>query len=130
MEEVEKFLKACGHYFLATADGGQPRVRPFGTANVFEGRLYIQTGKSKDVSQQIEADPLVEICAYDGETWLRLAATAVRDDRREAKAAMLDAYPSLKSMYDPDDDNTNVLALENATATFYSFTAEPRVVTF
>ena len=110
MDEILAFLKSAGTYFLATVDDdGQPRNRPFGTANVFEGRLYIQTGKSKDVSKQLQKNPKVEICACKGGDWLRIAGTLVRDDRREAKADMLAHYPSLQKMYSADDDNTEVL---------------------
>ena len=132
MEEVVKFLKACGAYFLATADGDQPRVRPFGTANIFEGKLYIQTGKSKDCSKQIQKNGKVEICAMNaaGNEWVRVAGTLVRDDRREPKVAMPEHYPELKSMYSPDDDNTETLYFKDATATFYCFTEAPRTVKF
>ena len=130
MESVYAFLKKCGTYYLATVEGDQPRVRPFGTVDLFEGKLYIQTGKVKAVSRQMQADPKVELCAFDGEQWLRVAATALRDERLEAKVHMLDQYPDLKAMYDPADDNTEVLYLKDATATFSSFTAPPRVVTF
>ena len=132
MEEFVKFLKDAGAYFLATVDNDQPRVRPFGTANIFEGKLYIQTGKSKDCSKQIQKNGKVEICAMDktGSKWIRVAGTLVRDDRREPKVDMLEHYPELKSMYSPDDDNTETLYFKDATATFYSFTAAPRTVKF
>jgi uncharacterized pyridoxamine 5'-phosphate oxidase family protein len=130
MKEVYDFLKKCQTYYLATIDGDQPRVRPFGTIDLFEGKLYIQTGKVKDVSRQIQVNPKIEICAWDGNEWIRVAATAVRDDRLEAKRHMLDAYPVLQGMYRADDDNTEVLYLKDATATIYSFTAEPRVIRF
>lgn len=130
MEKVVQFLKDAGTYYLATVDGDQPRVRPFGTANIFEGKLYIQTGKSKDVSKQLHANPKAEICAFKDGKWLRVAGELVSDDRREAKASMLDAYPSLQSMYSADDDNTEVLYFKNATATFSSFTDAPEVVKF
>ncbi|NLW44345.1 MAG: NimC/NimA family protein [Syntrophomonadaceae bacterium] len=130
MKEVYDFLKKCKTYFLATVDGDQPRVRPFGTVDLFEGRLYIQTGKVKDVSKQMQANPKIEICAYDGDQWLRVSATVVRDDRIEAKQHMLDAYPELQGIYKADDNNTEVLYLKDATATFYSFTSEPRVIRF
>lgn len=130
MEEVYNFLKKCQTYFIATMDGDQPRVRPFGTLNIFENKLYIQTGKSKKVSKQIQVNPKIEICAVDGDKWLRVEATAVRDDRFEAKKSLLDKYPELQNMYKPDDDNTEVLYLKDAIATFYSFTTEPRVVKF
>lgn len=130
MKEVYDFLKKCGTYYIATIDGDQPRVRPFGTIDLFEGKLYIQTGKVKNVSKQIQANPKIEICAVDGGEWIRVAATAVRDDRVEAKQHMLDAYPDLQEMYKADDDNTEVLYLKDATATIYSFTAEPRVIRF
>lgn len=130
MEKVVQFLKDAGTYYLATVDGDQPRVRPFGTAHIFEGKLYIQTGKSKDVSKQLHANPKAEICAFHDGKWLRVAGELVPDDRREAKASMLDAYPSLQSMYSADDDNTEVLYFKNATATFSSFTDAPETIKF
>ncbi len=130
MERVAKFLQEAGTYYLATVQGDQPRVRPFGTAHVFEGKLYIQTGKAKEVSKQIHANPKVEICAFKNGEWLRVAATLVEDDRREARVSMLEAYPSLQGMYSADDGNTEVFYLKDATATFSSFTAEPVTVTF
>ena len=130
MKEVYDFLKATGTYYLATVEDGQPRVRPFGTVNIFEDKLYIQTGKSKNVSKQIQSNPKVEICAMKSGKWLRLAGELIRDDRKEAKADMLEHYPELKKMYSADDDNTEVLYFKNATATFYSFTGEPKVITF
>jgi uncharacterized pyridoxamine 5'-phosphate oxidase family protein len=130
MEEVYEFLKQCGTYYIATMDGDQPRVRPFGTVLIFEDKLYIQTGKVKNVSQQIKKNPKIEICAVDGGKWVRVEAVAVEDDRTEARQKMLDAYPSLKNMYSADDGNSQVLYLKEATATFYSFGGEPRAVKF
>ena len=130
MERVAKFLKDAGTYYLATVDGDQPRVRPFGTAHIVEGKLYIQTGKVKNVSKQIHANPKVEICACKGPEWVRVAGTLVEDDRVEARQSLLDAYPSLQNMYKADDGNTEVFYLKNATATFSSFTSEPEVVKF
>lgn len=130
MQEVYDFLKECGVYYLATVEGDQPRVRPFGTVDIFEGKLYIQTGKVKDVSKQLQANPKAEICAFAEGTWLRVAGKLVRDDRVEAKAHMLDAYPNLKAMYSAEDDNTEVLYFEDATATFSSFTAPARTIKF
>ncbi len=130
MERVVNFLKDAETYYLATVDGDQPRVRPFGTANVFEGKLYIQTGKIKDVSKQIHANPKVEICAFKNGEWLRVAGTLVEDDRREARQAMLDAYPSLQKMYSADDGNTEVFYFKDAVATFSSFTKEPETEKF
>lgn len=130
MEEVYKFLKACGTYYLATMDADQPRVRPFGTAHIFEGKLYIQTGKSKPVSRQLAANPKAEICAFHEGKWVRIAGELVEDDRVEAKKSMLDAYPNLRDRYDENDSNTQVLYFRNATATFSSFTSEPETITF
>ena len=130
MEKVVKFLKDAGTYYLATVEGDQPRVRPFGTAHIFEGRLYIQTGKKKDVSNQLHINPKAEICAFKDGEWLRVAGELIEDDRVEARQSMLDAYPSLKSMYAADDGNTEVFYFKNATATFSSFTHEPEVVKF
>ena len=128
MQEVYDFLKKCNTYYLATVEGDQPRVRPFGTVDIFEGKLYIQTGKVKDVSKQIQQNAKVELCAFDGEKWLRVSGSLVRDDRVEAKEHMLENYPSLKNMYSATDDNTEVLYFEKATATFSSFTSEPVTV--
>jgi uncharacterized pyridoxamine 5'-phosphate oxidase family protein len=131
MQEVHDFLKKCGHYFIATTEGDQPRVRPFGTVHIFDGKLYIQTGKVKNVAKQIKANPKIEICAYNGsDQWIRIQAVAVEDDRREAKESMLNAYPSLKSMYSADDTNTLVLYLEEVVASIYSFSGEPKVIKF
>lgn len=127
MEEIYEFLKACGDYFLATCDDGQPRVRPFGTVNIYNGRLYIQTGKSKSVSRQLHKNPKLEICAMKDGKWMRVEATAAEDDDREARVSILEAYPNLKALYSPDDGNTEVWYLRNVTATLYSFT-EPPVV--
>ena len=129
MQEVLDFLKKAGTYYLATVEDDQPRVRPFGTAAVFEGRLCIQTGKRKDVSKQLQANPKAEICAFFEGTWLRITGELIRDDRIEAKRYMLECYPELRSMYDPEDDNTEVLYFRDASATFSSFTAPPRTVT-
>ena len=130
MQEVYDFLKSCNTYYLATVEGDQPRVRPFGTVDIFEGKLYIQTGKVKDVSKEMQANPKVEICAFNGEKWIRVAGEVVRDDRVEAKEHMLDSYPNLKTLYRADDDNTEVLYLKNVTATISSFTEEPKVIKF
>ena len=130
VEDVCAFLKKTKTYYLATVDGDQPRVRPFGTVMLYEGKLYIQTGKKKNVSRQIAKNGKVELCAFDGKTWLRLSGTLVNDDRREPKAAMLEAYPGLKKMYSPDDGNTQVLYFQDATAVFNSFTRPPVTVKF
>ena len=125
MQEVYDFLKNVGTYFLATEDGDQARVRPFGTIDLFEGKLYIQTGKSKDVYKQIVANPKVELSACAGLDWVRVTATLVPDDRVEPKKHMLDNYPNLRAMYDENDDETIVLYLKDATATFASLTGSP-----
>ena len=130
MEEVYEFLKRCGTFYIATEEGNQPRVRPFGAVNIFEGKLYIQTGKCKNVSKQMQINPNVEICGFVDGRWIRLEGRVVRDDRREAKVSMLDANPVLKNMYSAADDNTEVLYFEKAKATFCSFTEESRVVEF
>ena len=130
MERVCKFLKEAGVYYLATVEGDQPRVRPFGTAHIFEGKLYIQTGKVKPTSRQLMANPKAEISAFHNGTWIRVAGELIEDDRVEAKKSMLDAYPNLRAMYDEHDGNTQVFYFRNATATFCSFTAAPEVVEF
>ena len=130
MERVCEFLKKAGVYYLATVEGDQPRVRPFGTAHIFEGKLYIQTGKVKPTSRQLLANPKAEICAFCDGTWVRLAGELAEDDRVEAKKSMLDAYPTLRSMYDENDGNTQVFYFQNAVATFSSFSAAPETITF
>ena len=130
IERVCKFLDEAGTYYLATVEGDQPRVRPFGTALIWEGKLYIQTGKVKNVSRQLAANPKAEICAFKDGQWIRIAGELVNDDRREPKAAMLEKMPSLKAMYSADDDNTQVLYFRNAAATFSSFTSAPETISF
>jgi len=130
MREVYDFLKKCGTYYLATIDGDTPRVRPFGTVNIFEGRLYILTGKSKDVSRQITANPKVEISAFDGEQWIRVNATAIDDDRLEPKIDILNAYLHLKEMYSADDSNTQTFYLKDVTAIISSFGGSPKIIKF
>ena len=130
IEKVVQFLDEAQTYYLATVEGDQPRVRPFGTALLYDGKLYIQTGKVKAVSRQLAANPKAEICAFMGGKWLRVAGELVNDDSREVKAAMLDKMPSLKAMYSADDDNTQVLYFKNATATFSSFTDKPETIKF
>ena len=130
MQRVLDFLKKAGDYFLATDDGDQPEVRPFGTAEIIDGKLYIQTGHVKPVARQIAANPKVAICAYDGKEWLRVNATLVEDPRVEVKKAMLDAYPTLRAMYNENDGNTAVYYLKDAKATISSFTAAPIEIEF
>ena len=130
MDKVLKFLKDAETYYLATVEGDQPRVRPFGTVHVFEEKLYIQTGKVKDVSKQLHQNPKVEICAFKNGEWLRVSGKLIEDDRNEARQSMLDAYPNLQKMYKADDGNTEVFYFENATAIFSSFTHEPEIIKF
>lgn len=130
MERVYRFLKEAQTYYLATVDGDQPRVRPFGTIHIFEGKLYIQTGKVKEVSKQLAANPKAEICAMKGDEWIRVAGTLVEDDRVEARRSMLEAYPSLQNMYAEDDGNTQVLYFKDAVATISSFSHEPEEIRF
>ena len=130
MQQVYNFLKSCGTYYIATVDGDQPRVRPFGTINLFENKLYIQTGHVKPFAHQIEANPKVEICAFNGKEWIRVSGILVEDPRIEAKKAMLDAYPELRAMYDENDGNTAVYYIKDGKATISSFTAKPEEITF
>jgi len=130
MQEVYEFLKKCQTYYLATIEDGKPKVRPFGTVDIFEGKLYIQTGKIKAVSKQIHTNPNVEICAFDGDKWVRIAGVLKEDTRVEAKKHMLDNYPMLRHMYDENDNNTEVFYFESAVANFSSFKEEPKTVKF
>ena len=130
MKRVLDFLKKAEVYYLATVEGDQPRVRPFGTVNEFEGKLYIQTGKVKPTSKQLMANPKAEICAFSDGAWIRVACELVEDDRFEARKSMLDAYPNLRHMYDENDGNTQVFYMQNATATISSFGGAPVVIEF
>ena len=130
MEEVHKFLKEAGVYYLATMDGDQPRVRPFGTIEIFEGHLYIQTGKKKEVYKQIRKNNKVEICAFKDGRWIRVTGELIADDRVEAKKDMLDKNPSLRGMYDENDDNTIVLYFKSGKAVISSFTEAPIEILF
>ena len=130
MKETYDFLKKCGVFYLASVVNDKPRVRPFGAINIFENKLYFQTGKIKDVYKQISVNPNVEICGMSDGNWIRVEGKLINDDRKEAKVSMLDNNPELKSMYSADDENTLVLYIENAIATIYSFTNEPIVYKF
>ena len=130
MQRVRDFLHEAGCYFLATVDGDQPQVRPFGTAEIIGGKLYIQTGHKKAVAHQIAANPKVAICAFNGKEWIRITATLVEDPSVEVKKAMLDANPGLRSMYDENDPNTAVYYLKDAKASINSFTAAPVEIDF
>lgn len=130
MKEVQEFLKSAGVYYLATVDNNKPKVRPFGTAEIFEDHLYIQTGKSKDVYKQILNNPYVELSAFKDGKWIRVEGKLISDDRVEAKKDMLDKNPSLRGMYNENDDNTIVLYFESGKATIYSFTEDAKVIEF
>jgi len=130
IERVCQFLDEAQTYYLATVEGDQPRVRPFGTALIYDGRLYIQTGKVKPVSKQLAVNPKVEICAFKGGKWIRIAGELVNDDNRDVMVAMLEKMPSLKAMYSPDDGNMQMLYFKDATATFSSFTEAPETIQF
>lgn len=130
MKEVYEFLKDAKTYYLATVDGNIPRVRPFGTIDLFEDKLYIQTGKSKDVYKQIEKNNNVEICAFNNGKWIRINGKLKVDDRIEAKRHMLDNYPELRGMYSELDDNTVVLYFESFKAVISSFTEAPKTIEY
>ena len=130
MEEIVNYVRKCGCFYIATIDGDKPRVRPFGVMEIFDGHLYIMTGKVKNVSKQIQINPNVEICCSTGETWMRLSGKLVNDDRYEAKSFILDTNPQLKEMYSATDDNMEVLYFENGEAIFSSFVSEPKIIKF
>ena len=131
MLDCYKFLKKADTYYLATVENGEPRVRPFGTVNIFEGKLYIQTGKEKAVFQQLMANPNAELCGCYKGTWLRVSGKLIDDNRVEAKKSMLDAYPNLRGRYNENDDNTRVLYFQDAVATFDHLDhREPEVIRF
>ncbi|MDD3590894.1 MAG: pyridoxamine 5'-phosphate oxidase family protein [Thermoguttaceae bacterium] len=130
MQRIYDYLKKCKIYYLATVDGDQPQVRPFGTIEIIDGSLCVQTGKSKPVSAQLHANPKIEICACDGDTWLRVRALAIEDPRVESQEKMLESYPELKAMYQAGDGNTEIFKLTSGVAVFSSFTEAPVIVEF
>ena len=130
MREVYDFLHSVSLWFLATVENGQPRLRPFNSMHPYRDRLYFLTVRGKAVSRELHANPRVELCAVKDGRWLRVEGSAVLDDDRDARVSMLEAYPTLQAMYSPDDGNTEVWYLRNATATFYSFTDAPKTVSF
>ena len=130
IDDVKQFLDESSYYFLATSVDGQPYVRPFGAHVIFEGKLYFQTGKVKEVAKQLEINDKVEICACKLPAWLRLRGNLVEDPRIEAQQALLDANPVLKKMYAAGDGNTCVYYLDNATAAYFSFEDAPRIESF
>ena len=132
MQEVQAYWRDCGVFYIATVDGDQPRVRPFGVSEIIDGRLYIMTGKVKDVYKQMAKNGKFEICALkpSGSEWMRLSGTLVNDETLAVKEEFLNRNESLKSMYKEDDDNMAVLYITNATARFCSFSAPERTVGF
>lgn len=130
MVEIYQFLRGSGVFFFATCDGEQPRVRPFGVIEIYEGKIYFLTGKKKKVMEQIHKNSKVEICATQGERWIRVEGEVQMDERREAKKFFLDRNPQLRGMYNEDDDNTQLLYLEHATGTISSFVEDPKTYTF
>lgn len=130
MNRIYEFLKECGTYFIATVEGDKPHVRPFGTIDLYEGRLYIQTGKVKSVSKQIKVNPNIEICGMKGDKWIRVEAKAVLDERIEPQVHMLEQYPSLQGRYKAGDGNNEVFCLKEGTAQICSFTEDPEIINF
>lgn len=130
MQKVFDFIKSCRVYYIATMDGDQPRVRPFGTIDIYDGKIYFLTGKNKQISKQIGDNPKIEICAYNGDKWIRVQAVAIEDETIEAKQQVLNAFPFLQDVFKADDDNTQVFYLSNAVAMISSFEMEPEVIKF
>lgn len=130
MEKVCEFLQKAHVFYVATIEGNQPRVRPFGIAHIIDGKLCVMTGKKKPVSKQISANPNVEVCACIDNEWVRIEGKLIEDDRIETRQAMLDAYPFMKKTYAADDGNMQVLYFKDATATFDSFNGEHEVIKF
>ena len=130
MERIYNFLKEAETYFIATVDGDQPRVRPFGTIDIYNGKLGIQTGKKKDFFKQVMANPKLELCAFKGGEWIRVCGEVYADESVEAAEHMLTSYPNLRALYTPGDGNCVVLYFKSGTATIRSFTAAPTVIEF
>ncbi len=125
MKEVLEFLKKCSTYYLGTINNGKPDIRPFGTIHEYNGKLYFQTGKIKNVSKQINQNPNIFICAFDGNKWIRIDAKAYEDDSIEASEDLLKEYESLRRMYTPGDGNCTTYYLTDVKAVISSFTDKP-----
>lgn len=125
LTKVLAFLDDAQTYYLATVDGDQPKVRPFGTALVYNDKLYIQTGKIKDVSKQLAKNPKAEICAFKDGKWIRITGELVEDETREVKTLMLEKMPVLRHMYNEDDGNMQMLFFKKATVVFSAFGSAP-----
>lgn len=131
MNEVFEYLRNCDTFYLATMEGDQPRLRPFGAVSSFEGKLYIITNNQKSVYRQMLANPKVEICGMVDGTWIRVAGEVKEDLRREARLAMMEANEdALSSMYTVDDKLMTVFYFTQARAAICSFTSEPRLIDF
>ncbi|MBQ9210303.1 MAG: pyridoxamine 5'-phosphate oxidase family protein [Clostridia bacterium] len=131
MEKILQFLNDAKTFYLATVDeNGQPRVRPFGAAAIIDGKLCICTNNQKPVYQQMKKNPKIEISGMVGGQWIRLSAEVCEDERRESKAAMLEAHPTLGRMYSLDDGIFAVMALTSGTAEICSFTEAPVEIKF
>ena len=130
MKRVYDFLKEAKVYYLATMDGDQARVRPFGTVDLFDGKIYIMTKNGKKVSDQMKANPKVEITAMRGDDWIRITCETYLETRHEAVVSMVEAHPQLAQFYSADDPNTEVFYLDNATAIIFSTTPQPLTILF
>ena len=128
MKKALEFLQESGTFYLATTEGDQPRVRPFGAVFEYEGKLYTATNNTKNCFKQMLENPKVEICGMNKKgQWIRVSGEVANDDRREVREAALEAVPSIKSMYNADDGIFTVLYFTKGTATISSFTAEPEI---
>ncbi|MBQ7536063.1 MAG: pyridoxamine 5'-phosphate oxidase family protein [Stomatobaculum sp.] len=106
MSKINDFLTEAGVFFLATADGDQPKLRPLGAHLEMDGKVIFGVGDFKNVYRQMKANPKVEIaaCKKDGH-WLRYTGKAVFEDDPKYAEAMLDAMPHLRNIYNDQTGN-------------------------
>ncbi|MEJ2110102.1 MAG: pyridoxamine 5'-phosphate oxidase family protein [Acidobacteriota bacterium] len=129
MSSAIEFLKANQVFHLATVDGSEARVRPFGFVMNRNGKLYMCTSKAKDVCKQMKNNPEIEISAMGPEgTWLRIRGSIAFDDSREAKMQAFEEAPMLLQIYPKgaDDENYVTFYFTEAKATLYSFSEAPK----
>lgn len=120
MSQEAELLKAAGVYFVATTDGDQPKLRPFGVINEFDDKIYLATSNQKAVFAQFIANPKVQLSASLPDKWFRIEAKLVQDRRDVAKQSFLDNNERLKEIYEGDAfKNLEVFYLTDITTTVY-----------
>lgn len=112
-KEFVDFFQNAKMFFIATTEEDQPRVRPFGHLVEYHGQFYFNTGKHKNVYQQLMKNPKVEICAFDKGVWYRVAGCAAESDNEEIKQMMMEIDPVVKRNYGQDTSDLAIFGLVN-----------------